>query len=534
MIINQDRQQIDLQGRGFGASTPRPPVRKISWLPKVIIALLLVAVTFGGVTTASLAYQAGYQLYVQVGSQPSALVDLRQSIPISPYLLGANVFPEAGTDSLDQADSGFMSYAAPIVNGLQSAHIKLLRFPGGNWGEQHAYSFEQMNDFSTLLTQTDASGMIQVPLSDVSGQASTLATRASYAGLIVDYMNNKDSIQRTGKFAQAPYHPVTLWTVGNEPDLLLNQATGLPYTADQYAQAFIQYSIAMHQNDPHIQVFGPEISQFYGVGAGPSDATGKLWMEEFLKDVSNYERQHPELPFHLLDGVSFHSYPFGNAQQAATKLLSSANVWDRILPSLHQLIRQDFERDMPVAITEVNTNPNKDVPAQNLAALWWADTLGRLMSQQVAYVAFFSAEGVDTPYPLFTSKGLQETSMLRVMQLFAQLQHNLVPIPAQGEPVSIYTTQDDTHQTVSLLFVNKSDSPQQVQVSSGAGVLPVSPWQAQHISLGAYGIAVVTLHRDGGADAYGYATPTGTATTPTLVHVVCGNANSGSTNTISC
>jgi len=71
-------------------------------------------------------------------------------------------------------------------------------------------------------------------------------------------------------------------------------------------------------------------------------------------------------------------------------------------------------------------------------------------------------------------------------------------------------------------------------VSSGAGVLPVSPWQAQHISLGAYGIAVVTLHRDGGADAYGYATPTGTATTPTLVHVVCGNANSGSTNTISC
>ncbi len=34
----------------------------------------------------------------------------------------------------------------------------------------------------------------------------------------------------------------------------------------EYVQAFIQFSIAMHQIDPTIQVFGPEISQYGGPG----------------------------------------------------------------------------------------------------------------------------------------------------------------------------------------------------------------------------------------------------------------------------
>ena len=47
--------------------------------------------------------------------------------------------------------------------------------------------------------------------------------------------------------------------------------------------------------------------------------------------------------------------------------------------------------------------------------------------------------------------------MLRVMQLFAHLQHNFVPLQVQHEPVSVYATQDDTQQTVAypLLRVEK-------------------------------------------------------------------------------
>ena len=189
---------------------------------------------------------------------------------------------------------------------------------------------------------------------------------------------------------------------------------------------------------------------------------------------------------------------------------------------------------MPVAITEVNTNPNAAVPARNLAAVWWADTLGQLMSQQVAYVAFFSAEGVDTPYPLFSTNGLQETPMLRVMQLFAHLQSNLIPLQTASQAVSVYATQDEKGQTVSLLFINKTDSSQQAQIHSDTGFLPLSPWPQLHLTLGAYSMAVVTLHRNGGAEAYAYATPTGAVTTPALTYTICGNTASSSTKFIAC
>ena len=67
-------------------------------------------------------------------------------------------------------------------------------------------------------------------------------------------MNNKNSLQRAGQSAQAPFHPVLLWTVGNEPDRLLNPDTGEVYTVADYVTAFIHFSIAMHQDDPQIQV----------------------------------------------------------------------------------------------------------------------------------------------------------------------------------------------------------------------------------------------------------------------------------------
>ncbi len=105
------------------------------------------------------------------------------------------------------------------------------------------------------------------------------------------------------------------------------------------------------------------------------------------------------------------------------------------------------------------------------------------MSQQTEFVAFFSAEGVDTPYPLFNSRDLQATSMLRTMQLFAHLQSNFIPVQMSLEPVGFYATQDTSQQTVSLLFVNKVSSAQQVTISPESGILPFTPWHNVDIAL---------------------------------------------------
>jgi hypothetical protein len=279
----------------------------------------------------------------------------------------------------------------------------------------------------------------------------------------------------------------------------------------------------MHQNDPAIQVFGPELSQFYGVGVGPRDARGNLWMETFLKGVADYEKAHPELKFHLLDGVSFHRYPLGDASVAPGILLGSTDEWNYELPALRQLIRETFGRDVPVAVTEINSNPTSAVPTPGLAALWWADTLGTLMNQEVQYVAFFSAEGVNTPDPFFTT-ALKQTQMLRVMQMFAHLQHNVIPVGGQRDPISLYATEDNPHQTVSLLFVNKSFSIQSAQVSVQNQFFGYTSWPTLQVSLFGYSLVLVTLHRNGGADAYSYKVPTSenNVVNP-LIHAVCGN-----------
>jgi len=523
-------QNVQVQSRPTSPPLPaRPPApkpkKRSHWLRNLALLALLVLLLAGGVGIAAQAYTASNEFQVRIGNQQLALIDLRESVPVSADLLGANVFPEEGTSSQDAPLNGFMSYNAAITNGLQSAHIKLLRFPGGAWGEQHTYSYQQLNDFAALLNAIHGDGMIQAQLTGPGAQSDSLATRASQAGLVVDYMNNQHSSQRAGKNAGAPFHPVILWTVGNEPDLLANPDTGQTYTAAQYADAFIQFSLAMHQIDPAIKVFGPEISQFYGVGVGPRDATGALWMETFLSKVSSYERAHPALRFHLLDGVSFHLYPFNDARQASALLLSSPDEWDYLLPPLRQLIRQDFGRDIPIAVTEVNTNPNSAVPTRGQAALWWADTLGRLMSQQVQDVAFFSAEGVETPYPLFTKAALQETPMLRVMQLFAHLQQNYVPVQVEREPVSMYATTDAARQAVSLLFINKSASSQQAQVGAQPALLPIGAWPQLTINLAPYSIVVLTLHRDGRASAYSFVTPGNNSTTPAITQTQCGQQN---------
>src|SRR6266699_2061088 len=489
-------------------------------------AVLLISLIFTAVRVASIASGNNDQLTLTVGGQQGALIDLRQSLPISPYLYGVNVFPQAGSSSIEANFTGFMNYGSKVVNGLHSAGINLLRFPGGSWGENHILSYDQLYDFSNLLYATGAQGMIQARLSnpiDKYNKATTLDDRAKLAGHWVDFLSNPKSTFR-GKYANLPIHHVLLWSVGNEPDRLTDPDTGAKFLVGNYVKDFIAYSIQMHQNNPTIKVFGPEISQFYGVGAGPTDINGTPWMEGFLKGVAAYEKAH-NLPFHLLDGVSFHTYPLLDARTSPYLLMSSSEEWNYLLPQLRQFARQTMGRDLPIAITEINSTPsNGQQPTKGQAALWWADTLGTLMNQQAEYVSFFSAQGVEPPYPLFTGDNSpQQTAMYRVFQLYSHLQHNLLPLRVQHDPVDVFATVDDAHQALSLLFVNKSGVNQVAQVSPQNQLFGFSPWHTQQISIAAYSIVLVTMHRGGGAEAYSFSVPAADTTfINPLQQTVCG------------
>ncbi|HVB24203.1 MAG TPA: hypothetical protein VNG51_19855 [Ktedonobacteraceae bacterium] len=548
MTVNNDASRRGTTTEGPGSSTlgwreltlQRGPAHtKRRRLPGIMCVLLLILLIFAGVRISTVVSPTDDQLTVQIGNQQVAVVDLRQHLPISPDLFGANVGPAIGSSSQDNA-TGTTYYSPALTTGLKDANIGLLRFPGGSWGESHYLSLDQMKDFAALLDEVNSDGMMQARLSGpIQGsfpELTSLAQRATIAGNWVDFMNNPHSYLRVGAYAHVAYHPAKFWTVGDAPDTLINPATGKLYTVAEYVQDFIQFSTVMHQHDPNILVFGPDISVFNGPGAGPTDANGQLWMEGFLKGVGAYEQSHPNSKFQLLNGVSFHQYQFGTVSNNPAMLLSSTDQWNYLIPQLHQLIGQYLKTDVPIAITAINTNaPGQQAPAQGLASLWWADTLATLMEQQVAYAAFSSASGINSPYPLLTTQGQQQTAMLRVMQIFSHLQNNLIPVQTQRDPISFYATQDNAHHTVSLLFINKSNTPQLAEINSTNQFLSVGAWPTLSISIAGYSIVEITLHRGSGAEAYSYIPPTNNdnSVTPVL-HTVCGNKSDVLANNIPC
>jgi hypothetical protein len=507
-------------------------------------------IVFAGIRMSAALGNAGHQLTVHIANQQDATLDLSQSFPVSQYLLGANIFPKVNTNSVDKNFTGFMQYSNQLTTSMKDMRLKLLRFPGGDWGEQqgHQYSLEQLAEFSKLLKQTGAEGMIQIRLGPIRTHdgapdvQTELDYRANEAGRLVDFMNNPQSPMRTSNGRPVkPEQAAKLWVIGNEPDRLQNPVTGKQFTVAEYAQAFIQFSLKMHQNDPTIKVFGPEISQYYGIGAGPYDGNGHPWMDNFLKAIGDYEKQHN---VKILDGISLHRYQNPDFRQDPGLLMSSPNEWNYLIPELRDYAKRTLGSEVPIAITEINVTHQynngayyKKSPGN--AALWWADTLGSLMNQQTEYVAFFSAINVSNLYPLFIQgnqpESERETAMTRAMQLFARLQKNVIPLAVQRDPVSAYATVDDKREKVSLLFVNKSSGNQSAQVNPSVQLAPYGSWPSLNIKLAAYSIVVVTLHRGGGAEAYNFVVPNqeNSEVSP-LKSTVCGTKKDPVDSTLPC
>jgi len=520
----------------------------------LISIVLLILVVVAGIRISMLTSTTNDQLTIHIANQQDATLDLRQSFAISPYFLGANVFPKQNTSSLNNIDTGFMVYTQKTAQDLQQMHITLLRYPGGSWGEQNVLSSgqpignqqavsNQLKDFTNMMDDLGkgSAGMLQAHLDgpvknkftggmEPQGVPPDSDGLATYASNWVDYMNNPHSPQRSGARQQDPYHPVHYWNVGNEPDITFYPGTQQHYTVSQYANAFIQFSIKMHQNDPSIQVLGPEISQYYGVGAGPFDSGGHAWMDEFLRIVGDFEKDNcgpnKKYPYQLLNGVSFHRYPFPLKHQDAGLLLSSTEEWNYLLPGLREQIKRLTGQDLPISITELNTNPtsNLNLP-ESQAALWLGDSLGELMNQQVSNVVYFSAAGVNNPYPLIDA-GDNLTMMGQTMKLFSQLQSNVVPLAIQHDPVGTYATLDNSHKTLGLFFVNKSAQQQVVQISPSDHLLSFGPWHSQTVTLAPYTMVVLTMQRNSAQTEAMSFTPKDSGTADTVT-VTCGNSANG-------
>ncbi len=286
---------------------------------------------------------------------PGALyVDAAQDLgPISPLVYGSNYGP-------------WLFVTMEMQPKAVDAKLTYLRWPGGNWGDQNDIDEWQVDQYIATCKQFGTEPSISVRLKD--GTPEKAADLVKLVNITKGYK-------------------VRYWSIGNEPDLYKNG-----YETDQYNQDWRKFAQAMRAVDPSILFVGPDISQFTANPAvNRKDANGKDWMAEFLKANGD-----------MVDIVSIHRYPFPvrttDGAPTIADLRANSQEWDKIIPYLRSSIRENTGRDLPVAVTEVNSswanNGGGEATLDSLYnAIWWGDSLGRMIRQNVDIVAQFALIG---------------------------------------------------------------------------------------------------------------------------------------------
>ena len=333
---------------------------------------------------------------------------------ISPSVYGANYGPWSGVP-------------ASSLEDLQQSGITLLRFPGGNWGDDDFVRPNQVDMLKLFVDMLDdAELVVSTNLREgTPEQAVELMQMFKDKGL-----------------------PVKYWSIGNEPNLFARKLNYEQWDTEFYNKRWREFAEAMLAYDPDILLVGPDLSQYTAVESqNPKDDAGRDWMREFLRANGD-----------LVDNVSFHRYPFGGTP-TIDEVRATSPEWDATLPYLRELVLEETGRDIPLSVMEVNTNWSHAVggegtPDSFYNAIWWADSLGRIINQNVEMVGFFTLAHNDGT----TLLGSNEPSpTYYVYQLYQQFGNEKLYADSGVEEVSIFAAQHEDG-TVTLMVVNRGDA----------------------------------------------------------------------------
>ncbi|HBY06554.1 MAG TPA: hypothetical protein DEH22_01700 [Chloroflexi bacterium] len=341
---------------------------------------------------------------------------------ISPYVYGSNTGP---------------AYVVPyeMMPYVLDAGFTVFRFPGGAWGDRNKLQTYQIDQFMDFLTQTGGIPTISVNLRD--GTPEQAAELVRYANI------------------QKGYN-IQYWSIGNEPTLYeaeLNET----YDTEIFNREWRAFGEAMRAVDPNIKLMGPELHQWGGsLEETLKDSSGRDWMTEFLKANGD-----------LVDVVTVHRYPLwrnGFEQVTIPEMRANAPQWNGEIIYLRNLIQEITGREIPMAFTEVNSNPaaaigGEATPDSFYNAIWFADVLGRLISEQVFMVNHWVLSQRSTGHSLI--KGNEIRPSLYVFYLYKHFGDQLVYSASGVQNVSVYAaTREDG--TLTILLINLTDERQQL------------------------------------------------------------------------
>ena len=356
---------------------------------------------------------------------PEALfVDPGTSLgPISPYIYGTNYGPMHAV----------LLEMMPLV---ENAGFTVLRFPGGAWTDTVDMRPFQIDMLMTFAKQVGAMPTISVRM--LGGKPETAAELVRYTNIEKKY-------------------GVTYWSIGNEPSIYtqLKQAD-YDYTIEHLNKDWRAIALAMKEADPTIKLMGPEIHQWNdSYETTPKDSAGRDWMTEFLKANGD-----------LVDVVTVHRYPMYSPTRPVTvqDLRENTRKWLGEVEYLRQVIRQTIGRDLPIAITELNSDPSSTMlqevsPDSFYNAIWYADVLGQMMNADVFMVNQWVLSQRSTGLGLLQGNTVRPT--FYVFPLYKNFGSEQVYAASDVADVDIFAAKR-ADGALTLMVINLSDTEQRV------------------------------------------------------------------------
>ncbi len=351
--------------------------------------------------------------------------------PISPFLYGTNYGP---------------MHAVPLemMPDMVDSRFTALRWPGGAWTDEVDMQPFQLDQFVWFYQQLGALPTVSVRL--LNGKPETAANLVRYANDEKDY-------------------GIETWSIGNEPTLFEEQKR-IPYDTERFNREWRAIAEAMKAADPSIKLLGPELHQWNrDLASTPKDSAGRDWMTEFLKANGD-----------LVDVVTVHRYPYWSAtNEPATfeQMQAYAAAMEDEIAYLRELIRETTGRELPIAVTELNSTPTSvqgqpASPDSHFNAIWYADVLGRLMNQDVWMVNQWVISQRSTGLGLINGFTIRPT--LYTFRMFKHFGDQQIYAASGAEDVTVYAAlRDDGALTV--MAINLGDVEQTVTLNL-AGVSP--------------------------------------------------------------
>jgi hypothetical protein len=169
----------------------------------------------------------------------------------------------------------------------------------------------------------------------------------------------------------------------------------------------------------------------------------------------------------LLDVVTVHRYPMhspSNGPVTVQQLRENTRKWVGEVEYLRALVKEILGRDLPIAITELNSDPSSAMlqevsPDSFYNAIWYADVLGQLMNADVFMVNQWVLSQRSTGLGLF--KGNEIRPSFYVFPLYKNFGSEQVYAASGVTDVDIFAA---THEdgTLTLMVINLSDTEKNI------------------------------------------------------------------------